>query len=100
METNFKVGDKIRIVNYGHRLWWHKSDWEKYKNTVGSKMTPYANSEDGKILFFDLAPEKIGREDVIIKHTESQPNFHQYALEKNGAWFSPNQLELINDNNG
>lgn len=97
MTPTLKVGDKVRIINYGHQVWWFKSDWDAWQQLMGKvKAEPYAKSDDGKMIFLDLAPERVGREDIITKHTEPQYGFHRYALDKNGAWYSKDQLELIN----
>tara|TARA_R110000868_G_scaffold264804_1_gene523450 strand:- start:630 stop:860 length:231 start_codon:yes stop_codon:yes gene_type:complete len=67
----FNIGDKVKIVNYGH------------------------NSSIG-----DLMPELIGREAIVRDCTTTQ-GFNKYALRgirKKSSWYYEDQLEMINPN--
>jgi len=71
VEPIFKVGDKVKIVNYGSRIYQQKYGlWYK----------------------LDLRREIVGKTDVIrnVLVTQGRSN---YALEKYGAWFVDEQLE-------
>lgn len=67
----FNIGDKVKIVNYGH------------DSSIG-----------------DLMPELIGREAIVMDFTENQGD-NKYALhgiEEKSAWYYEDQLEMINPN--
>lgn len=72
----FKVGDNVKIVNYGHTVWYMEGE---------------------SILMGDLRKDIIGQNGVISK-TQNVQNVTTYCV--NGiigktAWFNQNQLELI-----
>lgn len=79
----YKVGDRVRIINYGHWL------YSPYPLTrfplIGEKL-------------YDIAPELVGLEGTINKADKTQ-NQWQYGITfdngKNISWFTDDQLELI-----
>lgn len=84
MSTQFKVGDRVRIVNYGHLIW----SWEEMKLPL------FAQSGDG-VYWYDLGSEDVGKVGVIVKATKTQ-EIDQYAIEgepNKKAWYTNNQLE-------
>lgn len=81
--TKFKVGDIVRVVNYGHLIW-------------------DINASNDGIIDVDINPEIVGRRGIIVKAYTTQGN-DRYAIELdliNGsrgkyAWYDNEQLELI-----
>ncbi len=70
-----KVGDKVRIVNYGHLIW---------------------SNEDGEGKAIDIRPELVGRKATIIgvSINMNPPLYKVQTKDGNRiAWFSKNQLK-------
>lgn len=93
----FRLGDKVRVVNYGSRMWVHANMVNSMKN-MGSEIIPkyiIETFEDGS-LCFDAAPYRIGIEDIITSISyASVGGMPKYGLSKT-AWYDEEQLELIN----
>jgi hypothetical protein len=81
----FKIGDKVRIVNYGSKL---KIRKDEYKDL---SITFPIIKEEGDFYITDMSREKIGKETIITKVSDGQ-----YATEL-VSWLNDNQLELVND---
>jgi hypothetical protein len=96
MENKLSVGDKVKIINYGHFTWAYKDAWHKMYSSKPSNII----KETEGAYHFDISPEKVGQEDTIKLISEPQPGLIRYGLEKNGSWYSKEQLELINKENG
>jgi hypothetical protein len=72
----FQVGDKVKIINYGHIIWYMEGE---------------------SILMGDLAKDLLGQTGTI---TDSEKiNGHEkyaiHGIETKRAWFNEDQLELI-----
>ena len=83
----FEIGDKVRIIKYGHMIFVHKDD-DKYKTILGL-------TEGFKCV--DAMPELIGKEGII---TEIGETFYMntYAIEgitSKSKWYDDGQLEKI-----
>jgi len=90
MDFKFKRGDKVRVVNYGHRFWSY--------NPVPESNFPvlFDNKEEGYKVY-DMSPELIGQEGIIVKNINSQ-GMKQYSLEGikgKSAWYDEQQLEKV-----
>lgn len=73
MEAKFGIGDKIKVVNYGHRP------------SMGT---------------FDMSASAVGKEGLVCEVTNTQ-GVWQYAVEgipEKHAWYKEDQLEMINKN--
>lgn len=74
-----KIGDKVRIINYGHLIW-------------------YKDEKTDKIKWMDLYPELVGKEAKIVEKTKTQ-GVKYYGLKIKGegymSWFTKKQLEKI-----
>lgn len=112
----YDTGDKVKIVNYGHLYWQFKHSYReqslimknlkneqecRFFDVVPTKIKE-GDSHPKNIIFeeedkwwCDISPEKVGREDVIEK-VEIVQNIPKYSLVKNGAWYTEQQLELLN----
>jgi len=97
MENKFKVGDKVKVINYGHLIWQNKTNQDLERQFHKEHGFTYKElpvlSDDGKTQWLDLSPELVGKEGVVDKISDSG----DYAL--NGlskyAWYSEKQLELV-----
>lgn len=86
MDSKFKVGDKVRVIRYGHPFW----SWQKIP---GAKLL----SKDKSPYWYDMSPDLVGKEGTICKVTSTQGDI-QYAI--NGisgkyAWYDEEQLEKV-----
>ena len=94
MKPKFNIGDRVRIKNYGHKIYNHKSSWRPRKCIV--------LSEKNGIQEVDISPELVGQEGIVYHVSEIKYKFI-YALDgpgKSSGW-NEDQLELVNsdDNN-
>ncbi len=90
----YNIGDKVRIVNYGHPIWINKLADEYHFNDEGLSSLPTID-EDEQFKWKDLRPELVGVEGIV---TGLSSDKKQYSLDTNRgamAWFGEGQLELI-----
>lgn len=93
METKkakFKVGDKVKVIEYGHLIHGLVEYFEK------TKFPLVCASEDGKNGFFDMVPEAVGMTGVVVKVQEQQGVSPTYAIDGipgKQAWYDERQLE-------
>jgi hypothetical protein len=76
-KNKLKVGDKVRVINYGSLLW--------------------ENDKYGNLTTFDMSPELIGKEGVVSKVTKTQ-GVTEYAVDgipEKHAWYDRDQLERL-----
>lgn len=92
----YKIGDKVRIVQYGHLYYMTRDEYEK----IGASQKIWAKSTDSIVI--DVKPELIGQVGTIRDVSTYEKfvftvNFgKQYALEGisgKSAWYDENQLE-------
>ena len=97
MENKFKIGDKLRIINYGSLIWQNKTNQDAERKFHEDNGFPYKElkvlSDDGKTQWLDLHPELVGKEGIVDKISDSG-DYALTGLSKH-AWYSENQLELI-----
>ncbi len=88
METKptYKIGDKVRIINYGHPIWESKSF---YKEST-SKHIIY---EDEELRWIDISPNIVGKEGIVEKVDVVQGT-PQYSIKGIGAWYFEEQMEM------
>lgn len=119
--TKFKVGDRVRIVNYGHPLLYGKSGYQamrewlvdnpgpdmyevifglEYKKPVPLLTHPvyrpkYIISETETYYTVDMSPELIGQTGIITEAhtTQGIDNYSLHGPDKT-AWYHNSQLEL------
>ena len=84
MESKFKIGDKCKIVKYGHLI-------RENKKMEGQSLDLPTYYEDDMFRWVDIGPERIGKE-VIIAGISSDGKSYSTDL---FSWASVNQLELI-----
>ena len=117
----YGVGDKIKIINYGQLMWQSKKGypemiasakqfqkkWDMKLFGIDIKDEPLVIdkkvkpdniiSETENVWNYDRRPDLVGVIDIIDKVSIIQGT-PSYSLVKTGAWFSEEQLELINKN--
>ena len=85
MESKFKAGDKVKVINYGHLY---------YSSTEGIKdASPYIVGQKGIVRgsYFDLFP-------TFCVNDTTDRNKHIYDVDgipRKCAWYNEDQLELI-----
>jgi hypothetical protein len=79
----FKIGDKVRIVNYGGMLMIRKNEYHDFKITF-----PILK-EKGDFYLTDMRTDLVGKETIITKAENGQ---YGTALL---SWLYEEQLELI-----
>lgn len=84
----FKIGDKVKIANYGHAI------WENKNQPFGEGHNFPTISEDENIRWIDIKPELVGKEGVVSKVGITQ-GIPEYSIEGIGSWYSEKQLELV-----
>lgn len=72
-KPNFKKGDEIRIVNYGHKIWIHKNE------KVSKNLKVIESPDDSEIINYDLRPELVGLR-FNINNVEKFENTFHYSL--------------------
>jgi len=105
-ETNkFNVGDKVRIVNWGHCLWVSLSELDVWnlkvdleKRMIGNYPILGISSESYTV---DIRPNLVGQKAIVIKVNRcigfNNDVSYTYALKglNKSAWYSEKQLEHI-----
>ena len=115
MSNKFVIGDKVRVVKYGHAGWQSKDHYPKAKqwgDTLAGKIwfsdkhfiapldknakPPNILSEDKYGYTTDSSPELVGKIGIIADVSDGE-----YAI--NGipgkyAWYNEEQLEMVNPN--
>lgn len=84
----FKVGDKVRIVNYGSTMWIGKKEKQPTHWPV--------IEEQENIIIYDTDSELIGQTGIVTKTqiTQGQDRYELHGPNK-VAWYFNNQLELV-----
>ena len=82
-EAKFKVGDQVKIINYGHLM------WGRYKKVDGE----YKHSPET----WDMQPKIIGQIGVIsqVKITQDTAGYVIDGIPNKSAWYEDGQLELV-----
>jgi len=86
----YGIGDKIKIVKYGHPIWQNKHSGEP-------KMKLPLIAEDENMWWFDLQSKLVGKVDIVCGMTTTQ-GVHRYSLQKYGSWYSEEQMEMVSQN--
>ena len=75
----YKTGDRVEIINYGHAI------WQRMEGT-------------DKPVWIDLQPQLVGRRATVL-YGEMHQAIEKYSLDIDGSgkisWFSLKQLKLI-----
>jgi hypothetical protein len=90
MKNKFEIGDKVKVVNYGHLMWSNKKS--------GMKMKLPIISEDGNIVWHDFLSKIVGKVGVVVEVIETQGivNYSLNGIPQKTSWYNEEQLELEN----
>ena len=82
----FKVGDKVKIINYGSLLWAHKTFPLSFKEI----------RREGDTIIYDILPSIVGEKGIVVDahKTQGNPTYAVHGVPKKYAWYDENQLEL------
>ena len=83
------IGDKVRIINYGHAIWLNKGD-----DLVGCVLLREMENKD----LIDIHPELVGREGVIqhVRKLKGEESCYSLSgISGKTAWYAQEQLEKI-----
>ena len=101
LKTKFKVGDRIKIINYGYRHWESKKE-RKRLFKLGQCNEKPANiiHEDKECYYIDSSPHLVGKEGIIAQVAVTS-GFSKYDIwflykKSNIAWFCDEQLKKVN----
>lgn len=88
-KPKFKLGDRVKIVNYGCKLTISKQDYKDFE-------LKYPILKDkGNFLIVDDRPERLGKITTIEK--VDADNFgNQYSTTTMGSWYDESQLKKLN----
>ncbi len=95
LETKFKIGDKVEIVNYGHLIFYAGNSGIEYD--ILSRTCPVVAILDNGTKAFDLNPKLIGEQGVIKEVDDSDETVTKYALDglNKASWYNDDQLQLV-----
>lgn len=79
-KEKIKIGDKVKIVNYGHLIW-------SFAEEPNLKLY----KKDHSFYYYDLRPEWVGKETVIIGLSGDGKKYSTELF----SWADENQLELV-----
>jgi hypothetical protein len=90
-KPKFKVGDKVRIVNYGSAMWLRKKLKETAFRLIRKDIT--------RGYIYDHQPEIVGKEGIIAQVTMTQgiPSYAIDGIRQKYAWYHEGQLELVKE---
>ncbi len=83
----FKVGDKVRIINYGAIL------WDRNPNLPYKQLSMFINN----IYIYDIMPEIIGKQGVvdIVSVKQGIVGYALNNIPEKYAWYYEDQLTLV-----
>ena len=92
-EPNYKIGDKVRIVNYGHLFWTIKNQ----PNESSFIETLPIYKEDDNIDWIDANHGIVGKEGVVsnVSTTQGVPQYSIKGIPEKSSWYNEGQMELI-----
>lgn len=101
-EPKFKVGDKVKVVNYGHAIWRSKKA-ESFAIENESRFfgwnKPTVIQDDSDLQWIDIAPEIVGKKGVIetVEVVQGKPQYAIKGIAGKHSWYNESQLELCNN---
>jgi len=92
-EPNYKIGDKVRIVNYGHLMW----TIQNQPNESSFIETLPVSVIYGDLVWFDVNHGIVGKEGVVsdVSITQGVPQYSIKGIPEKNSWYSEGQMELI-----
>lgn len=78
-----KIGDRVKVVHYGHLL-------------ISYKEMPYQLMNKGVGMYrYDVLPDIVGKEGVIEAIDRDTGQFIIVGIDEKAAWYNESQLEMI-----
>lgn len=111
MESKFKPGNKVRVINYGHIIWTRKDAWPDlaqwkadyltieaefwYRKPLNNPIKPkekpdHVVKEDEEIYYHDIKHSLIGKEGIVkgsyadiygLISTPTERDYHRYHVD-------------------
>lgn len=81
----FKIGDKVRVVNYGHLV--------TMKEQYAKSMSFPIYKKEGKNWMMDMCPEAVGKKGTVESLLDGKYAIN--GIKEKHAWYDDGQLELI-----
>jgi len=92
-----EIGDRIKIVNYGHIILFSKQERHREDRERVAKSFPLIK-ETEDFYYYDMRPELIGTEGKIVNKMHSQGS-NRYSVQFDDgnriSWFSDKQVEKL-----
>jgi len=95
-DETMKIGDRVKIVNYGHMIMFSKNKANPYRDSM-AKTFPLI-FEDDTSSYYDIRPELIGKEGIVVnKITDNHSGRYSVHFDDGNrmSWFSERQIEKI-----
>lgn len=92
-----EIGNRIKIVNYGHLIMFSKREEHRENRERIAKAFPLIG-EDDIGYYYDMRPELVGREGVIVNKTITETSARYSIMFNDGnriSWFADKQVEAI-----
>ena len=93
----YGIGDKVRIVNYGHPI---MQVIQKNKKDKLERLPYPLIFEDESVLWLDMSPGIVGLTGIVceVSMTQGTPQYAIDGIPEKTAWYSESQMEMINRN--
>ena len=113
--NKFKVGDAVKIINYGHKTWYSSqttyNNFQKLEQVSKKKFEQfllwgestieepiYEEDDNLGAVIVDNSAFLVGKEGIISEVTNTQ-GLWKYSIKgipEKAAWYNEDQLQLIN----
>ena len=89
MKSKFVIGDKVKVINYGHPICMSKNSGVEVKFPV--------IYEDDKVIWYDMNSGVVGKVGVVtdVKETQGMIGYSLSEIAGKTAWYDEDQLEII-----
>jgi len=93
-EDNFRVGDHVKVINYGSPIWVNK----KQHSDIPDLPIIF---EDENMVWLDINVKIVGKTGVISQVSENKgiKKYSLLGIEEKTSWYDASQLKLINPPN-
>jgi len=89
-KTKFHLGDKVKVIKYGHPYWHHKSNMKTLSFPI--------IEETENLIIYDISSDIVGQVGTVRDINSRYDGKNTYALDgipDKTAWYYEEQLELI-----
>ena len=90
--ANYRIGDKVKIINYGHLIW----ELEGQESNSPFKVI----FKNDKVRALDMSPSLVGQIGIVsaVGSTQGIPEYAIDNIEGKHSWYNESQMELIDKN--